>query len=233
MSRAPGKRARAYHSPSRHRQAEETRRRITDAARTLLVEKGFDGTTIEAIAREAGVAVQTVYAIFGSKRGIVAGLMDRARFGPEYAEQVSRVREAVEPAPRLALTAGVARRVHDAERSVLDLLRGAGVVAPELAAMAREREHERYDGQGRTIQLLVEQRRLRADLDATAARDVLWALTGHEPYRLLVIERQWSPDRYERWLGELLQTALLSPAPRKRGSKAPGASPRGSKKGRP
>src|ERR1700694_4992500 len=86
MSRAPGKRARAYHSPARHRQAEETRQRITGAAQTLLVEKGFDGTTIDAIAREAGVAVQTVYAIFGSKRGIVAGLMDQARFGPDHAE---------------------------------------------------------------------------------------------------------------------------------------------------
>lgn len=221
MSRAPGKRARAYHSPARHRQAEETRRRITGAARKLLVEKGFDGTTIEAVAREAGVAVQTVYAIYGSKRGLVAGLMDQARFGPAFAEQVARVLEATDPDLRLALTAGVARRVHDAERSMLDVLHGAGMVAPELAAMAHDRENERYDGQGRTLALLAEQGRLREDLDVTAARDVLWALTGHEPYRLLVIERRWSSDRYERWLGELLQRALLSPAPRKRANKAP------------
>jgi hypothetical protein len=71
-----------------------------------------------------------------------------------------------------------------------------------------------------TIQLMLDQRRLRADLDAPAARDVLWALTGREPYRLLVIEREWSSDRYEQWLGELLQAALLTPAPPRRGGKA-------------
>jgi AcrR family transcriptional regulator len=220
MSRAPRKRTRTYHSPTRHRQAEDTRQRITAAARKLLIAKGFDGTTIEAVAREAGVATQTVYAIFGSKRGIVAALMDRARFGPDYAEQVSRVREETDPALRLMLTAGVARRVYDAERGELDVLRGAGVVAPELAAMVRARERERYDGQGHTIELMVEQRRLRPELDALAARDVLWALTGRETYRLLVIERKWSPDRYERWLGTLLQAALLAPAPPRRRRKA-------------
>src|ERR1700682_6410810 len=148
MSRAPGKRARAYHSPARHRQAEETRQRIAGAARKLLVEKGFDDTPIDAIAREAGVAVQTVYAIYGSKRGLVAGLLDQARFGPAFMEQVTRVMETTDPAQRLALIAGVARRFYDAERSVLDLLHGAGMLAPELAAMARERDNERYDKQG-------------------------------------------------------------------------------------
>lgn len=218
MSRAPSKRARAYHSPARHRQAEDTRLRITDAARALLVEKGFDGTTIEAIANEAGVAVQTVYAIFGSKRGLVAGLLDQARFGPAFREQVTRVMETTDPAERLALIAGVARRFYDGERSVLDVLHGAGMLAPELAAMARERDNERYEKQGHTIDVLKDG--LRPGLDVTAARDVLWALTGHEPYRLLVVERRWTSDRYERWLGELLQTALLAPAPRSPRSKA-------------
>jgi AcrR family transcriptional regulator len=220
MSRVPKIRARTYHSPTRQRQADDTRKRIVEAGRTLLIAKGFDGMTIEGVAREAGVAPQTVYAVFGSKRGIVATLMDRARFGPDYAEMVARTREETDPAVRLTLTAGVARRVYDAERGELDVLRAAGVVAPELAAMARKRERERYDGQGSTIHLMVEQHRLRADLDAPAARDVLWALTGREPYRLLTIERGWSSDRYERWLGGLLQAALLAPAPRARGRKA-------------
>jgi AcrR family transcriptional regulator len=220
MSRVPKIRARAYHSPTRQRQADDTRQRIAHAARKLLIAEGFDGMTIEAVAREAGVAIQTVYAIFGSKRGIVAALMDRARFGPDYAELVSRAREETDPALRLRLTAGVARRIYDAERGEMDVLRAAGVVAPELAAMDRERERERYDGQGSTIRLMVDQGRLRADLDAPAARDVLWALTGREPYRLLVIEREWSSDRYERWLGELLQAALLTPAARRSGRKA-------------
>jgi hypothetical protein len=40
------------------------------------------------------------------------------------------------------------------------------------------------------------------------ARDILWALTGGELYRLLVLERGWSPDEYEAWLGEVLVQTL-------------------------
>jgi TetR/AcrR family transcriptional regulator, regulator of cefoperazone and chloramphenicol sensitivity len=69
------KRQRKYHSPVREQQAGQTRERILDAARRLILSKGFADATIEGIACEAGVAAPTVYAAFGSKRGIVQGLM--------------------------------------------------------------------------------------------------------------------------------------------------------------
>ena len=218
MSRVPQKRARNYCSPMRQRQADETGVRICDAARKLLTGRGFDGTTIEAIAQEAGVSAQTVYSIFESKRGILAALVNRARFGPEFQELVARATSTTDPKLCLTLLAGIARQVYDGERSELDVLRGAGVVAPELEAMTRDRECERYDGQVAIIELLVSQRRLKADLDKAGARDVLWALTGHESYRLLVVERGWSADRYEEWLGGLLHAALLRPVARRRRS---------------
>ena len=51
---------RPYRSPRRREQAEETRRRILAAARRLFVARGYGGTTMETIADDAGVAVQTV-----------------------------------------------------------------------------------------------------------------------------------------------------------------------------
>jgi len=202
---------RSYHSAIRQRQAEETRRRIAEAARRLLLTKGYAGTTIEAVARKAGVAPQTVYAVFHSKRGILTDLMDRATFGPAYRDLVEQALNTEEPSARLRFAARIARQVHDSYRAELDLLRGAGVVAPELAALEREREHRRFEAQKPMIDYLVQAGRLRPDLNAARAREILWALTGRELYRMLVVERDWDSDRYEEWLADLLVSALINP----------------------
>jgi AcrR family transcriptional regulator len=201
--------ARSYHSAIRQRQAEETRRRIAEAARRLFVKRGYAGTTIDAVARRAGVAPQTVYAVFASKRGLLAEIMDRATFGPAYQELVQQALATRDPSARVRFAARIARQVHDSWRGEIDLLRGAGVVAPELAALEREREGRRFEAQRPVIDYLVETGRVRRDLDFSKARDILWALTGRELYRNLVVERGWSSDRYEDWLADLLVSALV------------------------
>jgi AcrR family transcriptional regulator len=195
----------------RQRQAEETRRRIAEAAHRLFVTRGYAGTTIQAVARKAGVAVQTVYAVFASKRGLLTDLMDRATFGPAYQKLVSQALATEDPVARLRIAARIARQVHDSWRGEIELLRGAGVVAPELAALERERESRRFEAQKPVIDHLAETERLRRDLEVSEARDVLWALTGRELYRNLVAQRSWSSDRYESWLGDLLVSALVMP----------------------
>lgn len=60
--------ARKYSSPIRERQANQTRTNILDATQRLFLERGYAKTTVEAIAQEAGVAKQTVYAVFRSKK---------------------------------------------------------------------------------------------------------------------------------------------------------------------
>ena len=67
---------RAYDSSGRQVQADETRRRILEAARELFMERGYAGATAEAIAAEAGVAAQTIYAIFKNKKRILVSLMN-------------------------------------------------------------------------------------------------------------------------------------------------------------
>ncbi len=203
---------RPYHSPIRQQQADDTRRRIINAARSLFLSKGYDGATIESVARAAHVSPQTVYAAFGSKRGILAGLLDSARFGSAYLETIARVKDAAGPVERLRLVATIARRVYDAERSELDLLRGAGAVSPDLAELDREHERRRLDAQAPTVAFLAQSGALRADLDAATAGDIVWTFTGREIYRMLVSDRGWTSDRYEAWLGEMLIASLLDSA---------------------
>ena len=202
---------RAYKSLTRQRQARETRKRIVEATRQLLEAEGYAGMTVEAVARRAEVAVQTVYAVFGSKTGILAELLNQATFGGDYEDTVRETLEEKDPEARLRGAARIARKIHDAQRAGFDLLRGAGVVAPELARLEQEREHIRYEREEAMILSLRDAKRLRPELSTRAARDILWTLTASEIYRMLVRERRWSSHKYQDWLADTLVRSLLKP----------------------
>ncbi len=177
---------RPYKSLVRERQAGDTRVRIVEATRQLLQSKGYAGMTIEAIARRAEVSAQSVYAIFKSKTGILLALLDQSTFGADYDDAVRRAMTATDPETRLRLAAPIARGIHDAQSAAFDLLRGAGVVAPELAKLEEQRESLRYERQEGMIISLRDAGRLRPELDHASARDIFWMLTGRDVYRMLV-----------------------------------------------
>jgi AcrR family transcriptional regulator len=203
---------RTYKSLVRQRQAGDTRRRIVDAARQLLQSEGYDGMTIEAIAQRAEVSAQSVYAIFRSKTGILTELLDQYTFGDAYDEAVRQALSAKDPETRLRLAARIARQIHEPLSAAFDLLRGAGVVAPELAKLEQQREGLRYERQERMIISLRDAGRLPQGLNHATARDIFWMLTGRDVYRMLVRERGWSPQKYQDWLADTLVHSLLSPA---------------------
>src|SRR5439155_1248301 len=79
----PTKPKRAYNSSRRQVQARHTRQQIAIAARKLFVERGYAGATMEAIAQDAGVATETIYAVFGSKNKVLLHLLDIAVGGDD------------------------------------------------------------------------------------------------------------------------------------------------------
>src|SRR6266404_4680911 len=204
-------RKRSYKSPLRQRQASDTRRRIVQATLQLLRSEGYDGMTIEAIAQRAEVSAQSVYALFKSKAGILTELLDQSTFGEKYEDAVRQAMSASDPETRLRLAARIAREIHEPLTATFDLLRGAGVVAPELAKLEQQRERLRYERQERMIISLRDARRLRPGLDHGTARDIFWMLTGRDVYRMLVRERGWSSQKYQDWLADTLVHSLLTP----------------------
>ncbi len=194
----------------RQRQAEDTRRRIVEATRQLLQSEGYAGMTIEAIAQRAEVSAQSVYAIFKSKTGILIALLDQSTFGSDYEKVVRQAVSESDPETRLRLAAGVARQIRGAQSAAFDLMRGAGVVAPELAKLQHQRERLRYEKEKGMINFLRESGRLRSGLSDKAARDIFWMLTGGDVYRMLVSERRWSPQQYQDWLADTLVHSLLA-----------------------
>ncbi len=201
---------RRYKSLVRRRQAVDTRRRIVEATRRLLQSEGYAGMTIEGIAQRAEVSAQSVYAIFKSKTGILIELLDQSTFDAGYEDAVRQALSASDPETRLRLAAPIARKIHDAQSATFDLLRGAGVVAPELAKLEQQRESLRYERQERMIVSLRDAGRLRPELGYGTARDIFWTLTGRDVYRMLVRERGWSSQKYQDWLADTLVRCLLT-----------------------
>ncbi len=202
---------RPYHSPARRRQAEQTRAGILAAARDLFRSAGYAATTIDAIASSAQVSAKTVEAVFGSKRGLLAALVDPlAAAGPPH-DLVDRLREATDPRQRLRLVAELSRRVYEASVPEFELMRGTSVVAPEIAAAARQVESRRRGIQARLVVYLQERGCLRGNLSSEEATDIIWVLTGYDMYRALVAERHWPAGRYQNWLADTLAGSLLRP----------------------
>src|SRR5258708_2421841 len=155
---------RTYHSRVRQRQAEETRQRILAAARSQFENCGYAATTLEAIAEVAEVSPKTVAAVFGSKRTLLAEVINPDAFSTPVQQLIEELRATEARSGGPALVAQIPRQAYEPLTSSLELLRTAGAVAPELANLAREVEARRRQNQARLIASLHEQGGLRSGL---------------------------------------------------------------------
>lgn len=200
---------RTYSSEHRTAQAAETRKRILKEAEQLFVETGFEGVTIQQIAKAAKVSAPTVYSLFKSKRGVLFAIMDDALPTAKVNDIVEQSKDEKDPQKKMRYTAMIARQIYDSERKQMDLFRGALVLAPEFKELENEREKGRYYRQAEAIETLYNENALLPELTLSQAKDIFWAFTGRDFYRMLVIERGWSSDDYETWLTNILVKTLL------------------------
>jgi AcrR family transcriptional regulator len=199
---------RRYNSPKRERQARQTREQIVEAARRLFARDGFTKTTVEAIAREAGVSAQTVYASVGSKRAIVLALLDRLEAEGGNEELRRELGSTKDPRRQLRAIVSFNRRLFERGRDVLDVVM-ATRADPDVEAFGRAGEARRREGQARWVRAWAEDGVLRPNLDEGEAADVLWALTGPELYWLFAVNSNWSGLRFEEWLFGTLEWQLF------------------------
>jgi TetR/AcrR family transcriptional regulator, regulator of cefoperazone and chloramphenicol sensitivity len=201
---------RSYNSPLREAQARRTRERVVDAARTLWATQGFAAVTIDQIAAEAGVSVQTIYSAFGSKGGILTALLGRLEQQAGLDDLITQLRAAQNPDEQLRLVAAFNRRLFERGADIITIVRGWTAADPDVAAWMEEGDRRRRDGQAPLVASWQASGRLRPGLDTCQAADILHALTSPELYLLLVQSSGWLPDRYEDWLHETLSSLLFS-----------------------
>lgn len=201
--------------PRREQRARATRRAVLAAARKLFVAEGYGATTIQAIADEADVAVQTVYAVFGNKRSILAELVDVSIAGDD-AEIVVNAREWMRPvweastaAERLRAYAAAVRRIMDGAGDVFAVVAAAATIDPEVVELADITEQRRRAGARSVIDSLRSVGTLRPGLTPRRATDVLWLLNSPAVFAHLVRRAGWSLDQYQAWLADAMVNELL------------------------
>ena len=191
------------------------RRAVLDAARTLFLERGYGATTIEGISSASEIPQATIYRLFSSKNGILKALLDTSVAGddePVPVAERSHVRpllDATRPEDSLARLAAVSVDINTRTAPIYRILVSAASSDADAAAILDELTRQRQEGQGRVATALARAKALRTGLRARDAGDVIHALASPELYHLLVIDRAWSPERYERWLAEALADQLL------------------------
>lgn len=200
---------RIYNSETRQAQAVRTRACILATAKILFQSKGFEGVTIEQLAQAANVSAPTIYALFQSKRGVLRALMDEALPADQFEVLVKEAMQEKSPKRHLAISAKIARQIYDAERAQMDISRGASILAPEFRELEEEREKRRYKRQEKSVKMIVKEGALPKGLSLSKVRDILWAFTGRDMYRMFVIERGWTSEEYESWLAQLLIKTLI------------------------
>jgi AcrR family transcriptional regulator len=209
---------RTYSSALRDEQAGLTRRRVLDAALRRFLADGYLGTTIEAVAREAGVSTQTVYNAVGGKPALLRAVYDVTLAGDDapvpIAERPAFQAMLAETDGRrcLARYAALGRELWErAGLLVATLLSQAAAGDPELRAFADTIEGQRATGTAMVASHVADRFGLRPGLTVQEAGDVLWALTAPEVTERLVVRRGWSADRAEAWLADAMADALLGP----------------------
>jgi AcrR family transcriptional regulator len=207
---------RRYTSTRRDEQARETRLRIIRAARELFVTHGYGRTTLVEIAREAAVAVETVYAVFGNKATLLreawyldfrgdeqdVPLFERAEMQGILDEPnlVTRIRR------HAAFVTATNRRIGPLTAA----LEGAAASEPVAAEMLAEFSKRRLDAATKYAKAAEATGRL--GVSQAECRDVLFATMDGTLWRRLVVERGWSDERYADWLGSVWIAQLVSSA---------------------
>jgi AcrR family transcriptional regulator len=200
---------------ARREKAAATRRAIIRAAHEEFVERGFHGATVAAIAKRAGVAVQTVYFVFHTKPALISAVIDAAVVGedevaPDEATWWTAMLAEPDAATALRRFVEGAAGAYERAAAVSEVLRAAALTDDEV-----RRTHEHHEGLRRTgyrqvVESVAARGDLRAGLTVDTATDVLLTLVGDSTYHLLRTERGWSHPQVVAWWSQVVPLALLS-----------------------
>jgi AcrR family transcriptional regulator len=208
---------RKYDSTSRSEAARTTRELIINSARAIFLEKGYAAATMPAVAIAAGTALDTVYATVGKKPALFRLLIEMAISGSDTAvpaedrDYVRAIRAETDAARKLRLYAAALRRIQPRLAPLIRVLQGAASLDSELDALWQSISQRRSDNMRLLAKDLAATGRLPSGLSESKAADIIWSMNSPEFYLLLVEQRGWSLDEYEKWLGDAWIQLLLEP----------------------
>jgi len=180
------------------------------------MERGYAGATTEAIAAEAGVAAQTIYAIFKNKKRILISLMNVSpSTGVEdhtpMAERptVQAVSQERDRRRQLQMFAQVVANNLNQISEVFEVMTDAAKTEPDLDRIVQKLNKQRLENMTFAVAQFARNGPFRDNMDEGHARDIVWTLTSGEVFLLLTRERGWSKEKYAEWLADMLIRTLL------------------------
>ena len=200
---------------ARQARTRRTRAAVVEAALSLFVERGYAATTIEAISDRSDTPQATVYRLFSSKLGILKAVLDVSVGGDDEAvamtdrPQVRALLSDEDPKKQVAGFAALLREVMARVGPVHRILADAARSDEDAASLLAEIARQRHDGQRRIARSLARTGALRPGLRERDAADIIHALASPEVYGLFVFDRDWTGERYEKWLRSILVDQLL------------------------
>jgi AcrR family transcriptional regulator len=208
---------RPYDARRRRERAQEerlaTRRRVVDAARDLFLSRGYVATTMADIAREAGVALQSVYTAGQSKADLLHLITDLAVAGDDQEvmlvdrPEVTAIAAASNPERQVQLLASLIATTMERLAPVWVVYREAAAVDPKAASNLIAAHRRRRESFGAMIRMVPEQR-LRHPYERSA--DTTWAIGSIDVFLLLRTVLDWDADQYAEWLSDALVNQLLT-----------------------
>jgi AcrR family transcriptional regulator len=206
---------RPYDSTRRQAQARQTRMQIAGAARTLFLERGYAGTTIEAIAEKAGVASETIYATFKNKRKVLSFVFDISVGGDDQPVRVvdrpsaQAVLQETDQQRQLTMFARDITGILDRAAPVFEVMRVAAKTEPEIASLVKRLLEERLRNMTMVAERVAVNGPLMNDLGKALAAEIIWSMTSPELYLLFTRDLGWTSEQYTRWLTDTLTRLLL------------------------
>jgi len=211
MADVKGKRN--YSSLVRDEQAARTRGRILDAAAELFLEHGYGRTTMKAIADRAGVARDTVHAVFGSKTRVLTALIDQRLVPDDSVANITQrpdaqaVKNEVDQRKQIELFADFITSISTQLRPVFEVLRTASAVEPEMSKVFEEMDQFRLKNMYLYAKWIAARGPLR--VSAKRAGEIIWALASPDVARMYCDELGWSQQQHSQWLADALIRTLL------------------------
>jgi AcrR family transcriptional regulator len=205
---------RSYDSPRRREQAAATRGAVIAAAREFFERDGYAATSVAAIAKAAQVTPRTVYLGFETKAGLLRAVWNRALRGERDEAPVAEHRwfqevlDEPDPERALRLNARNSRRFKERSTRLLQIVRDAAALEPEIAELWERIQLEYHANQLAVVRSLGP-RALRRGLGERRAADIIWSLNHPNTWIQLNVLRGWTPAQYERWVGDTSCQQLL------------------------
>jgi AcrR family transcriptional regulator len=206
---------RKYDSSRRKFQAQETRRLIVETSRSLFIELGYDGTTIDAIAGAAGVAPETVYAVFQNKRKILWHLMDISIGGDDQPihlmdrPEPQAVLYDPDPVHQIMMFSQGITEILNRAAPIFEVLRTAAKTDKEFADLVQNLLKERLENMTLLVEHIAKNGGLRNGLNISAGAELVWTITSPEVFLLITRDRKNSKEYYSTWLQVTLTQLLL------------------------